>query len=189
MGRDPAPDCRTPSLSREHLIPPPPTCSLLGLTLMVTFFHVALVFPTTFPGAFAAYALESFRFFSLAPIHLCASGSAPYRRHRATPRHVCLHSRLRASGATQPQKATRAHSRHSVLAFLSTIQQVSKFIAFLCARFSPFAPFSLCAALSACTLSPDSSGTPDSCVQTCFFPFISRSCLKCLNLPAPLIKM
>lgn len=142
MGRDPAPDCRTPSLSREHLIPP--TCCLLGLTLMVTFFHIALVFGGHFshhiPRSVSCVCLGNplVFFFLLVPIHLCVSGSAPCRRQRATPRHVCLHSRLRASGATQPQKATRAHSRHSVLSFLLTIQQVSKFIAFLCAPSPPF---------------------------------------------------
>lgn len=101
-------------------------------------------------------------FFS-APIHLCASGSAPFRRQRATPRHICLHSCLRASGAPQPQKGTHTRSRHSILSFLLTLQ-VSKFIAFLCAQFtssfSLFLNFFLHSP-SACALSLDSFGTPN----------------------------
>lgn len=54
---------------------------------------------------------------------------------------------------------------------VSTLHQVSKFIALLCARFTFFPPLCLCSA-TACTASPDSSGSPGSYVPTGFFWYL-----------------
>lgn len=170
---------------------PPPTCSLLRLLMkafiaMVAFFHCAPVsglaadtFPAL-PGAFAAVIMDYLRF------SLCSTFAfqAALPSDTSTQQHamfVCIPACVPLGHHISEKPLAHIPGIPS-FSLLSTLCQVSKFIAILCARFtlSPFiSVFSDCLHSLLIAL-----GVQTNAFKQGFLVFIPRSLLKKQILPS-----
>lgn len=138
---------------------------------MVAYLPLALLLPAL-PAAFAVVVIWSV-LVSRSVLPLLFRQRSPSDECAATTtRYVCLRSCLHASGAPRLGNATRTHSRHSILfsyvdssGFLnlerSFVPDSLFFLLYVCVQQLP-----------ALAVSPDSFGSPNSCVQTGFFGYL-----------------